>query len=210
MKLSDIIRQVQRLFGDESGAQITTNDIVDWANLAQLDIARKTEALADVVEINSVAGQRKYLLPENFLKLRRVSYDGRLLDAVSMEEVDDTDRFSQEGGTGEPKVYFLWGREIFLHPTPSQNGVENIDLYYVRSPAELTVGELNAIPELPPAYHEDIVRYCLARAKELDEEDDTAVHIMSEYELRLAQSKDEAWSPDIDSYPAVRVLPGDY
>lgn len=208
MNLGDIKRRVKRQFGDEAGAQITDADITDWANDAQIDITRKTECLQEHVETDSVAADASYDVPTDFLRLRLVEYNGKKLDRVELEERNQLNKYATNSSpTGEPQIYYVWGRKIWLYPAPESSGTGVLDIFYVKHPAEMS-GDSD-IPEIPTQYHEDIVRYCLARAKELDEEDEKAESTMQDYEYRVLLSKDEEQNPESDSYPAVRALPGD-
>lgn len=208
MNLADIRTRVKRIFGDESGAQINDADIDRWANDGQLDIVRRTECLQALLELNTTAADGSYDLPDDVIKVRRVTYDGVLLSRMELEELDGIHR-SRDANTpvGTPSAYYIWARQLFLHPAPADGGTNNLDFYYVKTPPALVSG--TDIPAIPLQMHEDIVRYCLARAKELDEEFKQADQVWSDYLMRMSMSVDEQHSPNADSYPAVRTLPGD-
>lgn len=209
MNLGEIKTSVKRLFGDESGAQITDADIVRWANDGQVDIVRKTECLQKKTEFNVTANDESYDLPADSIRLRRVELDGKALSRVELEELDNVvpDRNVTGTSSGSPVVYYVWGQTLWLYPKPETAGTSNLDLFYLKRPAALAVDA--DIPEIPVHMHEDIVRYCLARAKELDEEMEQARNIFMDYETRVMLSRDEAQNPENDTYPAVRILPGD-
>lgn len=208
MNLGEIINRVQRQFGDEAEAQITRADITNWANDAQLDIVRKTECLQFHFETDSIANDGSYTFPIPFVRLRRVTFNGIKLKRIELEELDKIagDREAQPK-VGTPDRYYVWGNRLFLYPLPSKDGEGNLEIYCVKRPEALSGDQ--SIPEIPEHMHEDIVRYALARAKELDQEDDRSDMIMSEYEARVALSRDETQNPEIDSYPSVRNLDGD-
>lgn len=206
MNLEEIQTRVKRQFGDDSGSQITDADITRWANDAQVEIVRLTECLQIHAETNSVADDGSYDVPTDFIRLRRVSYDGEPLLRTNLEELEGLGL--SLSSTGAPTRYYLWGRKIFLHPAPSSAGSGNVDIYYLKRPDVLE--NISDVPEIPVHLHEDIVRYCLARAKELDEEDAKAQEVMSDFSLRMMQAREEEFSNEQDSYAAVRALPGDY
>ena len=209
MNLLQIISAVQRQFGDESGAQITTSDIIRWANDAQTDIVRKTEVLQIHAETDSVGNDGSYDLPSDFIRIRRVSYDGTKIDRIELEEIDDVRGSRGRGNTsGDPVWYYVWGTRLWLYPAPDENGIGNLDIYYVKAPDELVNSA--DIPEIPSHMHEDIVRYCLGRAKELDEEDGKAQEVMGDYEARLNLTRDEANNPEINTYPSIRDIEGGF
>lgn len=206
MNLGEIITRVQRQFGDDSGAQITQADIIRWSNDAQVEIVRQTECLQIHAETDSIADDGSYDVPTDFIRLRRVTYEGIPLHRTNLEDLDGSTRGAIAEGT--PTKYYLWGEKLFLHPVPTSSGSGVLDIYYLKRPDTLVAS--NDVPEIPVHLHEDIVRYCLARAKELDEEDGKAQEVMSDFSLRMMQAREEQFSNEQDSYTAVRALPGDY
>lgn len=207
MNLGEIKTRVQRQFGDESGAQITEADIVRWANDGQLDIVRKVEILNQHSETNVEVSDGSYSLPTSFMFMARVTYNGRVLPQVRMRDLDLGSDSTDLADTGDPQSYYTWGNSIFLYPAPNTGGTNNLDLWYVCRPVELV--EDSDIPDIPIHMHEDLVRYCLARAKELDDDLDGAERIMGDYETRVGQAVYESTAQPVDSFPAVRCLAGD-
>lgn len=208
MNLGQIIMAVQRQFGDESGAQITRSDIIRWANDGQVDITRKTEILQVHSETDTIKDDGSYDLPFDHIRLRRISYRGDRLDRIELEELDELVPQQEKQAASHPKYYYVWGRKIWLYPKPSRNGEGKLDAYYVKMPDELKVDQ--DVPEIPVHMHEDIIRYCLARSKELNEDDSKAQEVMFDYENRIALSKDEAQNPEVASYPSVRDIEADF
>lgn len=211
MNVREIMTRVQRQFGDESGAQITEDDILRWCNDGQLDIARRTECLQSHAETSSAADDGSYELPDEFMFARRVTFDNILLHRIELETLDGmhgTYRDREGAFTGEPESYYIWGHKLYIYPAPSAPGVGNLDIFFVRTPALLRFD--TDVPEIPLHMHEDLVRYCLTRAKELDEDWDAAKMIGGEYDARVLNARHETKDPYIDTYPAVRLIPGDW
>jgi hypothetical protein len=208
MNLGNIKLAVQRQFGDESGAQITQSDITRWAHDAQVDIVRKTEVLQVHSETDVIKDDGSYDIPTDFIRIRRVTYNDKKLERIELEEVDALDKSRDKASSSTPLYYYMWGRQLWLYPKPSSAGQSNLDIYYLKMPTELVADQ--DVPEIPVHMHEDIVRYCLARAKELNEDDAKAQEVMMDYENRLTLSNDEANNPENDSYPAIRDIEGGY
>lgn len=209
MNLGQIILSVQRQFGDESGAQITRSDIIRWVNDAQIDITRKTECLQIHAETDAIKNDGSYDVPFDFIRLRRVTYKGKKLSRVDLEELDNiAPEREADSSSGSPAVFYVWGRKLWLHPNPSTGGEGVLDIYYVKMPEEV-VSDVD-VPEIPSHLHEDIIRFCLIRAKELNEDDEKAQALMHEYDGRMAFSRDEITNPEIESYPAVRDVDSEY
>lgn len=208
MDLGEIKDEVKSQSGDESGALITDADITRWVNFGQIDLVRKTDVLQEHAETDAVASDGSYTVPDDYVKLRRVTYDGQKLARTNLEELDNLHpNRDKTNPTGTPTHYYVWGRKLWVYPAPANLGVGLLDIYYVPRPAELIND--SDIPEVPVTMHEDLVRYCLARAKEKDEETQDAQNIMADYENRVMLSRDESQNEEIDSYPAVRLVSGD-
>ena len=209
MNLGQIIYAVQRMFGDTSGVQITEDDIIRWANLAQIDIARKVECIQEHVATDTVAEDGSYPLPENFLSMKRVTLSGALVQPTTLEKSDAALPYREVTpvAQGTPTSYFIWRNTLYLHPVPSVSESAILEVFYVRLPAPMLSEDDS--PEIPETLHEDIIKYCLIQAKELDEDSNEATKLRVEYLDRMAESRDEALNKHADSYPSVRLLPGD-
>lgn len=209
MNVGELVIAVQRQFGDDSGVQITQADIIRWLNQGGIDIVRKTGCVQDHKQTDSVATDGSYSLPNDFIAVRKVSYDNSVLQATTLDIADQDwgqrDVTPIQGGT--PQYYYIWNGIIFLYPAPGAAGTGNLDIWYIRTPTIL--GGVNDTPEIPAKYHEALVRYALARAKELNDEHDVARVILADYENMLLDIKDETNRPYARSYNAVRLLPGD-
>lgn len=206
--VSDVARRVRKQFGDTSGAQIQDPDIYDWVSDAQVEIARKTECTKTHVQASSLSGRSTYTLPDDFLRVERVTYNDYKIEKTTQEELDQYIKGRDaDNWTATPSMWYEWGREITLYPSPADNGVNNIDIWYLKMPAAVT--DMTTVLVLPDYLFEDIVRYCFAKAKESDDEMGEAQAVLSDLERRLTQSKFDAQVNDGDSYPSVRALPGD-
>lgn len=207
MNLGDIIVAVKRQFGDESGAQITNSDIIRWANDAQVDIARRTETLVSHRETEGIPSDGSYLLPTDFMFMKRVTFNNYVLHYRSLDDLDQRGQSVETAASGEPNSYYLTSSTLHLYPKPSTGGVGVLDIFYARTPTRLV--DAADTPEIPGHMHEDIIRYCLVRAKELDDDLQGAERIGAEYDARVAQSHYETITQTMNSYPAIRLSPGD-
>lgn len=209
MNVGELVLAVQRQFGDDSGVQITQPDIIRWINQGQIDIVRKTGCLQDHKQTDSVANDGSYTLPEDVVAVRRVTYENKVLLSTTID-VADQDWGSREvspGVSGTPQYYYIWNNFIYLHPMPQAAVVGGLDIWYIRTPAIVT--GVNDIPEIPAKFHEMLVRFSLARAKELNEDIPEANTIMADYENMIMDALDETNRPNARSYSAIRLLPGD-
>jgi hypothetical protein len=207
MNVEQIMRASMRMIGDTSGAMIQSSDVLTWMNEGQLEVVRRTACLADTNEVEVEAGVVGYDLPGDFLDFIRVTLDGRKLRKTTVQEVDnvDPDRDLPDSESAQPKVFYKLGTQIKLFPKPATDGT--LEIEYTRQPTQLIQ---NAdIPEIPVNMHGDILQYCIAKGKEMDEDQAAAGSAMAVFEHRLAQSLDDATDENQESYPAVRLIPGD-
>lgn len=205
MNFGQQVSMVKTLFGDSSGAMVSDSDIKTFLNAAQIDVARRTTYLGKRAQTSSVASDGTYELPDDLLLIKKVTYNGTKLEKIDEEVLDDLNPTADNGSSvGTPTHYYLWGRILHLNPWPESAGSGNIDIWYIKSPAELV--DDTDVTELPANCHEDMVKYALALCKEVDDDYNAVANIRSEYELRLTSSTQEANDPYEDSYPAVRDI----
>lgn len=203
MNFADIKIRVQKIFGDESGAQIDSADILRWANDAQIEIAKNTEGLDGPYTTPTLDGVAAYALPVDFLLVRRVTFDGYHLERKTAEQLDLVNpNRDVSTSTGKPVYYYTRSRSIYLYPVPGPVGT--LKLTYVKRPADLV--DDTSIPNLPVEMHEDIVRYCLMRAKELDSDWEAARYLSNDLSARLGESRHLVQNQNADSYPVVREV----
>lgn len=202
MLFSEIKTRVKRQFGDESGALIDDLDITRWANDGQVDIIRKTDALMSLQSTVVTLGTTNVTLPTDFLFAKKVVMNQIPLELVSFSEGFITSTsYSQNSAPG---TCYVWNNKLYFNAEQAKGSVQ---LYYNRRPAALVVDA--DIPEIPVQMHEDLVRFCIARAKELNEDMEGAGLIMSDYNQRVNLARSEISNPDSNSYNAIRTLPGD-
>jgi len=218
MKLADVKIRVKRQFGDESGVQITDEDIVRWANDAQRDIVMRNESVLQTIgTTNSVAGQQAYSFPADLLILRSIHYKREDADpafyklrGMSYTEFDEyIDGWEGTAyGPSHPIVYTTYADQIYLFPIPVSSGTDNIKIVYSRQPLELSSDTDNI--DLPPAYFNAVVDFCLVKAYQLDEDWNAAGLLSNEYTARVNLNKDrENWN-NHEVYPRITVNLEDY
>lgn len=169
MKLNDIIKRVQRQFGDDVEAQITEEDIVRWVNDACLEIASNnvTNQGYFLGTTPVTSGVREYELPADMLTLRSIRLDNRKLIASSYEQVSELDD-SMDTAVGRPTHYWVYDGKVNLYPTPNED-YNSLTIMYVKTPDILSASMKNVEPDIPTQYHPRIVEYCIAQAAELDD-----------------------------------------
>jgi len=195
-----LIRKVQRSFGDDNSIFIKTDDILDWINDAQLQIVRETNCLIE--EVFVPANSFPWTLPNNFLKTARVLYGGKSLPYIPVETLDSqtTDLMN----TAVPAYFYFIKEEMRLYPAAVPTDLVSVTIQYAKLPIMLTAAAEQLT--VPNVYHEDIVRFCLARAHERNENYRGMEIAMAEFSSRISDRIDETDVQD-EVYSTIRDDP---
>jgi hypothetical protein len=214
LNVQDVVTRVKRTFGDESGVQITDDDIIRWINDAQEKVGLENEGLMETTaSANIVQSQMEYDVPADFSVLRSLKYKGYRIKPMSFAEFNEyIDGYSAADGVspygpGIPEIFMVWNNKITVFPKPNENVTNGLTIYYIKHPA--SVGTLADDLSIPLQYHNTVVNYCLQQAYELDEDYQKA-------ELKKASVADELmklndrnkWISQ-EYYPRITTLPED-
>ena len=203
---SEIVTAVQRQFGDESGTQINTTDIIRWINQGQLQIARRIEAYKSTATTPSVAGQTAYSFPsDQILVINGIFYADTPLQYISFEQAQasilSSSNFSSIQNT--PTTYYEWDDSIYLYPVPKDSG-DTIKLFVVKQPTIVTT--VSDALTLPDTHFEALLQYCLSQAYELDDDFSSAGAKSQQLEASLNNLADVA---TYKYYPVITISPED-
>lgn len=203
MLVSDITRKVQRLFGDSSSEIIIVQaDIYDWVNEAQLLITRKTHCLTNTN--NAAASTYPATLPADWIITKRVTYDTPELP-LHLADIEDLDAYSIDPTYADaPQFYYFFNGKLNLYPNPG--GTKIVHHYYVKTPTNVTAP--GDTPSLPISFHEDLVRFCLMRAHERNENSKGMENSTAIFQSTDGLRQEEATVAD-DDYYVVRDDPGE-
>lgn len=134
MDMATLFRKVKRQFGDEYDIIINDNDIVDWANEAQLKIVR--ESAFNDVSVTRASNTFPVGISDK-VKVKRVAIDNRALQYSSLAELDLSDINTTIAGT--PIYWYMSGGSLSLWPTPDPLKVVNVTITYAKTPKLLTL-----------------------------------------------------------------------
>ena len=166
MNVTEITRKVRRLFGDNIfEIIINQQDIYDWINEAQLTITRQTDCLT--ATISSALSTYPKTLPADWIKTKRVSYGTNPVQSLKFIEIEDLDNLGLDPAlpVDTPLFFYHFAGQLRLYPYISN--ANNIVHDYVKLPTSITS---TATPlDVPVSFHEDIVRFCVMRAHERNE-----------------------------------------
>lgn len=217
MNVGEIGTRVKRTFGDESGVQLTDDDLYRYINDGTRQLILQNEELLQTLgTMSAVLGQQTYTLPVDLLILKSVSYKipnqdtFYRLNGMSFNDFheyvegwDSTNSLAK----GAPVAFMRYGDQISLFPIPDVAGVNNIKIYYNRKPVD--VAALVDIPDIPVLYHEVLVKYCLSQAYEMDEDLEAAAMKGQQIsgDMTLLRGRSE-WNIQ-EKYPTINVLEED-
>ena len=119
---------------------------------------------------------------------------------TTLEQIDA--EFVGSAAVGIPLRYYVRGNKVYLHPTPATSDSTTVTLTYNRMPTELTLAATDPI-DVPISYHEDLVRFCLARAYEKNENYQAQETSEASYQAGVNQRIWEKNQAD-ESFPYVR------
>lgn len=202
MDMATLKRKVKRLFGDEFGILIDDQDIVDWVNAAQLEIARETEI---GLTTTLAAANALPALADRLIMVKRVLYGGIPLTYTSEDEIDDI--YYQITTTGLPTHFYRTGFVINLVPTPMPADITQVTIVHSQVPAELALGATALT--VPAAFHEDVAAYVMSMAYSKAENTRQADTFMTKFSNSLNQRKYEATKTE-DKFAVIRDDPQDW
>lgn len=205
---ADVILEVERVFGDESGTQITRSDIIRWINNAQLEVVmRNPEVGRATVMVNSVAGQGDYpvaLNVPNLLRIISIHYNGRYVRNMPFQEAE---AYLQDAGTADPTAEPLFWYEfaglVTFYPAPAQSIAQGIKIYFNKKPDTITSD--SQLLSLSDNYYNSIVSYCLKTANLLDENPQMAGVFAAEFDTGVTRMA-ERTQPQQDYYPFITII----
>lgn len=202
--VSEVITAVQRQFGDESGVQLETSDIIRWINDAQDIIVAKNKVLKAKSTTTSVAGQAAYTFPsDNIHQIESIHFNGYRVPNMSFAEAEehifqaDPQALSQ----GDPILWYEWAGTFTFWPAPGD--VKNIDLYYTQRPAP--VDNTSDVLSVPDKYYQDVVRYCMQNAYEMDEDMTNSQAKGQQFDASLSEKSEEERTSQNMTYDKITI-----
>ena len=223
MTPEDIAKRVKRQFGDESGVQVTNDDILMWMNDAVREAYIQNPSISiQNVGVDSVVGDPIILVDNGgTYNIHQVYYREagtgyyrplQYLTPVAMDAYLEGWRPSSVPSvvTGNPEYYTKYANTgICVYPAPDRSEVDAFMYTGTKTHDELTSLETSVIP-LPANYHMYVLEYCLMKAYEMDEDwaaaDRKAVFIQSTLNVLSATDSDANQS----KYPVIFPVTEDY
>lgn len=210
MLIQDIVRRIRETTGDTAVVQFSNETLTDWINDAIREIVTNNSLLQAKATAVQVAGQKSYTLPEDIFKIHSMYSDTEKLEILSLGEFEDRDFDLTE--TGNPTVACIYAGKVDLFPTPSKAG--SIYVNYSKMPKEVVyISEgvssatawVPSTPDIPVAYHNRIVTYCLAQVALQDSDYALYQALKSEFETGVF-SLDHVKNQTEQHYPYITTV----
>lgn len=206
-KVDEVFIWIKRQFGDESGVQITDADILRWTNQAQIEIASIVKVIQAVSTGALVSGTYSYDLPiAGAIEIVSINVNGQPVQGLDFQQAqqhimeNDPTRIA----SGQPKYWWQWANKVYFWPTPNTSSVSGIEIYSVGIPPVLTSG-LDTIG-IPDKYFEAIIMFCMAKAFELDEDQQAAQAARQQFSDRIGTSYEDDSRGETLFYPSITVV----
>lgn len=207
----EVALDVKRIFGDESLVELKASDLLRWTNAAQREIASSHKALRGKASHNLVAGQSVYVIPSNspVSQIEGVHIEGKPLRGISFQFAQE--RILQDDpeldSKGEPKFWYEWDGDLYIHPAPETDVTDGMELFYVAYPQNLTSAIQNL--QVPDRFYNQIVDYVLAQAYRLDENWQATAYQDARFRDSMNRHLAQEDIVDAQFYPTKVVLPED-
>jgi hypothetical protein len=202
--VQDVIRNVQRSFGDESGVQLQNADIFMWVNDACDEIVKRNRINKAKSSSSSISGQADYSFSTlSIMQVEAIHFGGQRIPNMSFAEAEEQvigrDSVPMQG---TPVCWYEWAGTFSFYPVPDSVAV--IDIYYTAQPTRV-VATTDLLP-LPDKYYTDIVNYVLLKAYEMDEDPQMSQLKGQQFDASLAAMGEEEREAQNMTYPTITVL----
>lgn len=221
--IDDITIRVQRQFGDESGVQVTSDDVVRWVADAFREVnTQNSGPKTKFADVAVVVNQQDYVAAPDINDILSVSYRPDSLSAfyelefMSVAEMNDGvsgwNSTIQPYASGDPVIYTRsmtgYRSTIALYPIPDTAG-GTMRIVYNALLTPPATSNLDLAAYIHESYFNYLLEYCLMKSYEMDENweaaDRKAQYIQST--LNLLSAKDNYLNNS--TYPVISVRVGD-
>lgn len=204
--VADVATVVKRMFGDESGVQMTDTDIIRWVNEAQSEINSKNKVLKKRASLAATAGQGSYILPSNYRirQIEGVHFNGSPLKPLTFAQAEQEIMMVDPklDQIGVPDNWFEWAGEITLWPKPETTDM--ITVYFTEEPAQLT--QTSDTLSLPDKYFNAIRDYVLSQAYEMDESMDVALRKQEQFGNSVLEMSEEERTAQNMTFQSITII----
>jgi len=190
MDVTTALLRVQRQFGDEYAVIFNDDDFYGWVYEAEVDIIRTTGSNSVTITVAQSAFPSD--VPDS-VNIQRVSINGTALTHISKEELDLIGL--SDTIAGGPQYWYRFNRRVNLWPQDVSSS-QQIQITYNKVPTLMTGLTSANTFTVPAVYHDDLVKYCIARAHNKNHDMQAEKATMDLYDRNISMRRDEAQSID--------------
>lgn len=200
MDVTTAVKRIKRQFGDEFDVVINDDDIYGWIYDAESDIIRTTGCNDTTISVPSTSFPTDVPATVN---IKRLTLNGKALQYVTVEELDLLNVSLSDKST--PQYWYkakfsIEGAKVCLYPLATDT--VNVNISYNKVPTIMSGATSANTFTVPDIYHEDIVKYCIGRAHNKNNNLQAEAAQMQIYDRNLNIRRDEAQTGDTVLYKA--------
>jgi hypothetical protein len=125
--------------------------------MAQTELATKAKCIERVYSTTTVAGTQTYDFPTLAIEIKRVTYDGYVLEPITFREDDLLTAYDQATTSqGSPRYVAVWNRTLYLRPIP--DSALTLLIQAVIGPDDVSATSTLDVPAL---FHIDLADFLL-------------------------------------------------
>lgn len=204
-RVSEVANSVKRQFGDESGVQITDQDIIRWVGDAQRELASQLKIIKGRATDITVAGKATYVLPiESAEQIETIHLDGVRIPGTTLAQAEEVihNHDVTVSNSVRPTLWYAWNTEVTFWPAP-QAGM-TLTIYYSGIPELIT--SVTDFIGIPDKYYDSIHAYVMAKVFQLDEEFTASNDQMQTFLNKVnEQSENDSQGATI-MYPMITII----
>lgn len=202
----DVKIAIERTFGDEAGVQLEEGDLVRFINQGQYEIARANGILKARGTSTTAPGQSTYKLDlgKPILQIESVRYGTTRLVPTDFTTIDANYAEYPEDAKGEPKLWYRWGEDITLWPSPKKS--ETLSIYFTAAPKDYKLFEQDRVLEIPDDYFQPLFDFIMAKAHEMDESVEAQQMSLQLYTERMSAMNNEERGGQTLTYPTINIV----
>jgi len=194
MDVTTALLRVQRQFGDEYEVIFNDDDFYGWVYEAEVDIIRTTGSNSITISVATSAFPST--VPDS-VNIQRVTVNGKSLQRTTHEEMDLIGLSDVSDGT--PAYWYKHQGKVYLYPQDLTSS-QQVQITYNKVPVIMSGLTSANTFTVPTVYHDDVVKYCIARAHNKNHDMQAEKATMDLYDRNISLRRDESQSIDAPIY----------
>jgi hypothetical protein len=189
MTPTQILTRARNKYNAIGDSFFSDEELLGYLHDGCMEINQEAKLIERTYTTSSVANQQEYDYPGDTIAIKRLTYNGKKLEQITMRDDDLITGFNQSTtDTGTPSFYYIWNDTISLRPIPSANG-DTIKVWSFNEPAEISS---SSTIEIPTQYHKDLVYYIVMEMATKDKQFNHADTFERKWERAKLSAK--AWA----------------